>query len=88
MRRISSAIALRVFGSATCRRITYITTTATSPNIYGIRGMTTDNYPNGERISISGADPDNDLMFKTFVAQPLFSNGFESGDTSAWSGTP
>jgi len=50
--------------------------------------MTTDNYPNGERISISGADPDNDLMFKTFVAQPLFSNGFESGDTSAWSGTP
>ncbi len=65
----------------------WFTTTATSPNIYGIRGLTTDNYPNGERLTVSGGDPDNELMFKTFVAQPVFADDFESGYTSAWSVT-
>ncbi len=62
------------------------TTTSISPAIYGIRGLMSDNYPNGERVRSNGdADPDNDLMFKTFVALPVFADGFESSDTSFWS---
>ncbi len=64
----------------------WFTTTAVLPYNYGIRGLTTDNYPNGERLSGSGAAPALDLMFKTFVAQSVFYDGFESGDTLAWSG--
>jgi hypothetical protein len=63
------------------------TTTSISPAIYGMRGLMSDNYANGSRVGSNGdANPDSDLMFKTFVAQPVFYDGFEAGDTSAWSG--
>jgi len=62
------------------------TTASISPAIYGIRGLMSDNYANGSRVGSNGdANPDSDLMFKTFVAQPVFADGFESSDTSFWS---
>jgi len=45
-----------------------------------------DNYANGSRVGSNGdADPGRDLIFKTFVAQPVFADGFESSDTNFWS---
>jgi hypothetical protein len=61
------------------------TTAATTPDFYGVDGISTDSYPNGERITASGVAQDLDLMFKTFVARPVFDDGFESGNTSVWS---
>lgn len=63
----------------------WFTTVSISPNVYGIRGMTSDAYPNGERVSGGGTSQNGDLMFKTFVAQPVFGDGFESGNMEAWS---
>ena len=62
-------------------------TTATLPDFFAVFGLTTENYPNGERLAGSGTDPDADLMFKTFIARPVFADGFESNNTSAWSTT-
>ena len=62
-----------------------LSTAAVSPDFYGVRGMTSDAYPNGERLTGgSTPEPGSDLMFKTFVALPVFADGFETGDTEAW----
>jgi hypothetical protein len=47
----------------------------------------TDPYPGGEMLSNSGSNVDSDLAFKTFVADPIFRDGFELGDTSEWTTT-
>ena len=60
---------------------------AGSPDFFAISGLTTDNYPNGERLMGSSTDPNADLMFKTFVARPVFADDFESSNTNAWSTT-
>lgn len=46
-----------------------------------------DPYPGGEMLTGSGSNDDLDLTFKTFVADPLLLDGFESGNTSEWSAT-
>ncbi len=65
----------------------WFTTAAVLPDLYSIRIDRTDNYPNGEFISAGGPTPLYDHMFKTFVARPVFADGFESGTTSAWTST-
>ncbi|RLE25004.1 MAG: hypothetical protein DRJ65_08810 [Acidobacteria bacterium] len=62
-----------------------LSTAAVSPDFYGIRGMTSNAYPNGEWFAGNNPpDPGNDLMFKTFVALPVFADDFETGDLGAW----
>lgn len=47
----------------------------------------TDPYPGGEMLSGSGSNVDSDLTFKSFVADPILLDGFESSDTSEWTTT-
>jgi len=63
----------------------WMATTELSPDGYIYRIISGNPYPNGEYITTTGAVADVDVVFKTFVAGPIFSDGFETGDTSAWS---
>jgi len=65
----------------------WLTTAATLPDHFSVYSHTTDGYPNGELITTGGTVSGYDLMFKTFVARPVFADGFESGDTFDWSAT-
>lgn len=64
-----------------------LTSAVTLPDLYGVYAITTDSYPNGQYVTHGGTAAHMDLMFKIFVARPVFADDFESGNTSAWSTT-
>jgi len=65
-----------------------LSTAQVSSNGYRFRFQgSIDPYPGGEMLTSTGSNVDSDLAFKTFVADPVFLNGFESGNTVEWSMT-
>jgi hypothetical protein len=63
----------------------WLETGMTSPNGWLVRYASNDPYAAGQMTTASGVNADLDLTFKIFVAEPLFDDNFESGDTGAWS---
>ena len=58
--------------------------TANTVGLYSARIATTNAYEAGN-MTVDGAPSGGDLAFKLFVLEPLFGDGFESGDLTAWS---
>ena len=65
----------------------WMATSEPSPNGYIYRIISGNPYPDGEYITATGAIADVDMVFKTFVTGHIFSDDFETGDTSAWTST-
>jgi hypothetical protein len=61
-----------------------LTTLEESSRGYKFRFKSSDPYPDGEMLSMSGSNASSDLTFKTFVAIPIFHDGFENG-LGSWS---
>jgi len=64
-----------------------LSSVVTLPDLYGVRATTLDTYPNGQFLTGGGTAAHMDMMFKIFVARPVFADDFESSNTGAWSTT-
>lgn len=62
-----------------------LTTAEVMPSGYSVRFAGEGSYADGQMFTPFGPNDGADLVFKTFVAVPLFDDGFETGDTDAWS---
>lgn len=63
--------------------IVRLSTELALPSFYDTRISTRDVYPLGQ-LENAGTPTAGDLAFKTFVTDPVFADGFESGDASRW----
>ncbi len=64
-----------------------LSSAVTLPDLYGAYAATVDTYPNGQFLASGNTAGNMDLMFKIFVARPVFADDFESSNTGAWSTT-